>query len=442
MNITHYPSELAIEPWHGPPPRAIVHVPGSKSLTNRALVVAALAEGASLLTGALDCEDTRIMIAALRTLGIEVQHDIDRFEIRIHGCAGQIPSHGASLHVANSGTSLRFLTAMLAIGDGKFHLDGSPRMRQRPISDLLEALVTLGTSARSEQGTGCPPVTIEANGLGGGKVEVKSNVSSQFLSGLLMAAPYAHSRTTVEVGGVLVSQPYVSITLSVMEAFGVTIDQESFRRFEIRPAHYIGREYAIEPDATAASYFFALAAVTGGSVTVEGLGPSSIQGDLRFVDILEQMGCSVVRESARTTITGGRLRAVDIDMNDVSDTVMTLAVTALFAEGSTRIRNVAHVRHKESDRIAAIAAELRKLGARIEVYPDGLLIEPPLPDRLSGARLATYDDHRMAMSFALAGLRIPGVTILDPGCVAKTYPGYWSDLQKLRAMPDPSNGVD
>jgi len=433
MSSILYPAELPIEPWDGPPPRAVARVPGSKSLTNRALVVAALAQGPSLLSGALDCEDTRVMVEALQALGIGAQRDVGLSEIRVQGCAGRIPSHGASLHVANSGTSLRFLTAMLAIGEGTFHLDGSPRMRQRPISDLLGALASLGTSARSDLGTGCPPVTIRATGLDGGLAAVRGDVSSQFLSGLLMALPYSRDRTTIEVRGVLVSQPYVSMTLSVMEAFGVTIENQDFRRFDIQPARYSGHEYAIEPDATAASYFFALAAITGGTVTLEGLGSSSIQGDLKFVDILEQMGCWVLREPARTTVKAGRLRGVDIDMNAVSDTVMTLAVVALFAEGTSRIRNVAHVRHKESDRIAALAAELRKLGARIDEYPDGLLIDPPASDRLHGARLATYDDHRMAMSLALAGLRIPGVTVVEPGCVAKTYPGFWNDLEELRA---------
>ena len=235
----------------------------------------------------------------------------------------------------------------------------------------------------------------------------------------------------IEVQGVLVSQPYIAMTLAVMEAFGVTVNNRKFRRFDVRPARYKGCEYAIEPDASAASYFFALAALTGGSVTVEGLGTSSIQGDMAFVDVLEHMGCTVKREPTRTTVIGGPLRAVDVDMNAFSDTVMTQAVVALFAEGVSRIRNVAHIRHKETDRIAALATELRQLGARVDEQPDGLVIDPPAPDQLHGARIATYNDHRMAMSFALAGLRIPGVTILDPGCVAKTYPGFWTTSDRL-----------
>jgi 3-phosphoshikimate 1-carboxyvinyltransferase len=433
MINVHYPGELPIEPWSGPPPRIATRVPGSKSLTNRALVLAALADGASRLRGALDCDDTQVLVEALRMLGISIEHNVGLSQILVTGCAGRIPSRGASLHIANSGTSLRFLTAMLATGDGTFHLDGSPRMRQRPIADLLDALVSLGVSARSDLGTGCPPVTIQARGLAGGFASINGDVSSQFLSGLLMALPNSRNRTTLKVNGPLVSKPYVSMTLSVMEAFGVAVDNEDFRRFDIPPACYRGREYSIEPDASAASYFFALAAITGGSVTLEGLGSSSVQGDMRFVDILERMGCSIEREFARTTVAAGHLRGVDVDMNAVSDTLMTLAVVALFAEGPSRIRNVAHVRHKESDRIAAIATELRKLGARVDEFPDGILIDPPPPDRLRGARLATYDDHRLAMSLALTGLRIPGVTIVDPGCVAKTYPEFWKDFATLRA---------
>ncbi len=429
-----YPKEMPILPWTGEPPRAAVHVPGSKSLTNRALIIAAMAEGPSVLTGALDCEDTRVMVEALRRLGIAVEHEPASAEIRVQGCGGLIPAREAALEVANSGTSLRFLTAMLAIGEGTFRLDGTPRMRQRPVDDLLKALNGLGADARSDLGTGCPPVTIRATGLDGGYAFVKGDVSSQFLSGLLMALPYSREVTTVEVQGTLVSQPYVSMTLAVMEAFGVTAVNRKFRRFDVHPARYRGQTFAIEPDASAASYFFALAAITGGSITVEGLGGASLQGDLAFVDILEYMGCSVSRESTRTTVTGSRLRAVDVDMNALSDTVMTLAVVALFADGVSRIRNVAHIRHKESDRIAAIAIELRKLGAEVEELPDGLVINPPPTDRLHGASIATYDDHRMAMSFAMAGLRIPGVTILDPGCVAKTYPGFWVDLERLRSL--------
>jgi 3-phosphoshikimate 1-carboxyvinyltransferase len=407
-----------------------VRVPGSKSLTNRALIVAALADGASTLAGALDSEDTRVMVDALDRLGIEVEHDPLAATIRVSGCGGIIPARQSDLFVANSGTSLRFLTALVTLGRGTYKLDGSPRMRQRPVADLLSALTGLGADPQSDLGTGCPPVTVHADGLDGGFASVKGSVSSQFLSGLLMALPYAREATTVEVEGTLVSRPYVAMTLSVMETFGVRVENRKFRRFDVRPGRYRGRDYAIEPDASAASYFFAAAAVTGGTVTVEGLGIGSLQGDLAFVDVLEHMGCTVVRSKDATTVTGGPLRGVDVDMNAISDTVMTQAVVALFAAGVSRIRNVGHIRHKETDRIAALACELRKLGARVDEQDDGLIVIPP--DRITPAAIATYDDHRMAMAFAVAGLKAGGITIRDPGCVAKTYPAFWQDWAWLR----------
>ena len=426
-----YPAEITPLRWTRGPENARVRVPGSKSLTNRALIVAALADGSSTLAGALDSDDTRVMVEALRKLGIDVVHTPEDATIRVQGCGNKIPAHAAELFVANSGTSLRFLTAMVATGSGTYRLDGSPRMRQRPVADLLQTLNGLGADARSDLGTGCPPVTVRARGLDGGIAMVRGDVSSQFLSGLLMALPYARAATTVEVDGPLVSQPYVAMTLAVMSAFGVTAWNRKNRRFDVRPARYTGRAYAIEPDASAASYMFALAAITGGTVTVEGLGSTSVQGDLAFVDVLEHMGCRVERTAGATTVTGGPLRGVDVDMNAISDTVMTLAVVALFASGFTRIRHIGHIRHKETDRIAALATELRKLGATVDEQPEGLLIVPPDRGAIAPARIATYDDHRMAMAFALAGVKAGGVTILDPGCVAKTYPGFWDDLAGL-----------
>ncbi len=369
------------------------------------------------------------MVDSLQKLGFSVDHTPEEATIRITGDGGRIPSAEASLYVANSGTSLRFLTALVSLGHGTYHLDGTPRMQQRPAADLLMALNRLGADARSDRNNGCPPLTVRADRLDGGHADVRGDVSSQFLSGLLMALPCARHATTIEVQGTLVSVPYIAMTLRVMESFGVAISNRQFRRFNIEPATYYGRNYAIEPDASAASYFFAAAAVTGGSVTVEGLGTTSMQGDMGFLDVLEHMGCSVERSARSTTVTGGPLRGVDVDMNAISDTVMTLGAVAMFAEGMTRIRNVGHIRHKETDRISALATELRKLGATVEDQPDGLMILPP--ERISPARIATYDDHRMAMSFAVVGLKAPGITIEDPGCVAKTYPGFWDDLARL-----------
>ena len=426
-----YPPELTVTPLPGPIASISVRVPGSKSLTNRALIVAAMADGASTLTGALDSEDTRVMVAALSQLGIEVQHDVESSTIRVQGSANKIPSRAADLAVANSGTSLRFLTALVSTASGTFRLDGTPRMRERPVADLLQALNGLGAEATSDLGTGCPPITVKASGLDGGYAFVRGDVSSQFLSGLLMALPYSRDVTTVEVEGTLVSKPYVAMTIRVMEDFGVRVASRKDRRFDVRPGRYKGQTYAIEPDASAASYFFASAAILGGTVTVEGLGTDSIQGDLEFVNILEHMGCTVDRGRTSTTVTGGPLRGVDVDMNAISDTVMTLAAVALFAPGITRIRNVGHIRHKETDRIKALATELRKFGATVTEQPDGLILFPPEPGPTTPVSIATYNDHRMAMAFALVGLRVPGVTILDPACVAKTYPHFWDDLARL-----------
>lgn len=411
-----------------------VRPPGSKSITNRALVCAALADGDSLLRGALDSDDTRVMIEALEKLGLTVEHDREARTVRVAGCGGSIPAPAADLFIGNSGTTVRFLTAMIALGHGKFRLHGTKRMHERPIRDLIDALSSLGCRAVSETGNGCPPVIVEANGLRGGATTVRGDVSSQFLSGLLLAAPYAQSPISLTVDGPLVSVPYVQMTLDVMRAFGVAAQADDLRNLSIPIARYSPRDYEIEPDASAASYFFAAAAITGGEVTVEGLTRQALQGDVRFVDVLAQMGCEVRETNNSLTVVGPKLlRGIDVDMNAVSDTVQTLAVVALFADGPTRVRGVAHNRHKETDRIAAPAAELRKLGATVDEHEDGLTITPP-PGGLAvlrGAEIDTYDDHRMAMSFALVGLNVPGVVIRDPGCTAKTYPEFFQDLGRL-----------
>lgn len=411
-----------------------VRPPGSKSITNRALVCAALADGDSLLHGALDSDDTRVMVEALKRLGLTVVHDREARTIRVAGCGGSIPAPAADMFIGNSGTTVRFLTAMIALGHGKFRLHGTPRMHQRPIQDLIDALATLGCRAVSETGNGCPPVIVEADGLRGGATTVRGDVSSQFLSGLLLAAPYAAAPIRLSVDGPLVSAPYVQMTLDVMREFGVAVPGTDLRNIAIPTARYAGRDYQIEPDASAASYFFAAAAITGGEVTVEGLTRNALQGDAKFVDVLAQMGCEVRETPSSLTVVGPeRLRGIDVDMNSVSDTVQTLAVVALFADGPTRVRGVAHNRHKETDRIAAPATELRKLGATVDEHDDGLTVTPPsggLP-ALRGAAIDTYDDHRMAMSFALAGLKVPGIVIRDPACTSKTYPEFFQDLGRL-----------
>jgi 3-phosphoshikimate 1-carboxyvinyltransferase len=413
------------------PIRATVRPPGSKSITNRALVCAALADGYSKLAGALDSEDTRVMIDGLRRLGIGIEVADAGKTLIVEGAGGEVPALEADLFCGNSGTTIRFLTALATLGHGAFRLDGVERMRERPIADLLDALNQLGADVRSENGNGCPPVIVHANGLPGGNATVRGDISSQFLSALLMAAPAARSRVELTIQGKLVSQPYVTMTAGVMRAFGVDVDASSdLARFDIRaPQAYVACRYVVEPDASAASYFWAAAAITGGEVAVAGLPSASLQGDVALVDCLAQMGCEVRREDGSITVVGRPLRGVDIDMNAISDTAQTLAVVALFADGPTRIRGVAHVRHKETDRIAALAAELRKLGADVIEHDDGLTIEPAA---LRPATIETYNDHRMAMSFALAGLRIPGIRINNPQCVEKTYPRFFEDLESLR----------
>ena len=406
-----------------------IRPPGSKSITNRALVCAALAEGKSVLEGALDSEDTRVMVQGLRDLGLRVRHDATIGQIVLTGCGGRIPASNADIFASNSGTTLRFLTAMVTLGHGVFRLDGTPRMRERPVADLLDALGALGADVLDELGTGCPPIRVQARGLPGGRAVVAGDISSQFLSAILMVAPGAQGPVELVLEGELVSKPYVQMTLDLMKAFGVEVVREGFQRFLLDGAQrYVPRTYAIEPDASAASYFFAAAAITGGRVTVEGLSRNSLQGDVAFCECLARMGCNVEYAEQSITVQGGRLRGIEVDMNAISDTVQTLAAVALFAEGPTTVTHVGHIRHKETDRIAALAAELRKLGAEVDELPDGLMIRP---GPLRSARIDTYDDHRMAMSLALPGLRVPGVVIKDPGCTAKTYPGFFEDLRRV-----------
>lgn len=410
-----------------------VTVPGSKSITNRALPIAALAEGESVLTGALFSDDTRYMAAALNQLGIRVVSDPAAQTFTVTGCSGVIPADNAELFLGNSGTSVRFLAAMVALGQGSFVLDGVPRMRERPIAPLMGALNELGVSATSLMAEGYPPIRIDANGITGTNVIMAGDKSSQYFTGLLMAAPYARNGMTIRVEGELVSQPYIDITADVMSAFGVEAEiDEDYRQFRVAPGQsYQGQVYHIEPDASNASYFFAAAAVTGGEVRIEGLGIESLQGDLDFVYVLEQMGATVHVGDAETIVRGpadGVLRGGEFDMTEISDTAQTLAAIAPFASGPVTIRGVAHNRIKETDRIASVAIELRKLGQEVEEFEDGMTITPA---PVTPAEIETYDDHRMAMSFGVTGLRAPGVRILDPGCTAKTFPDYFDRLIEL-----------
>ena len=412
-----------------------IRPPGSKSITNRALVCATLARGTSRLTGVLDSQDTRVMATALAALGFRLRADWPRGEILVEGSGGSIPAAEATLDCAASGTTMRFLAAVCALGHGRYRLDGTARMRQRPIGDLLAALRELGVDAEAGSPGECPPVTIHSRGLAGGAASVRGSASSQFASGLALAAPCTRSGIRIRFTGEIVSLPYLDMTRRVINEFGGRCVTEDERTWSIPPGGYAGREYDIEPDASAASYFFAAAAISGGSVRVDGLSRRSMQGDVAFCDVLGRMGCDVAWNEGDAsgagdsiTVTGRAVHGIDIDMNAISDTVPTLAVVALFAESPTTIRNVAHIRDKETDRIGNLVHELRSLGADAREHADGLTIVPgPLHD----ASLCTYDDHRMAMSLALAGLRTPGVCIQDPGCVAKTFPDYWQRLGEL-----------
>ncbi|HZP84677.1 MAG TPA: 3-phosphoshikimate 1-carboxyvinyltransferase [Chthonomonadaceae bacterium] len=432
----NYPETLAIQPLERLPD-GIFPVPGSKSLTNRALILAALAEGASTLRGALASDDTQVMLESLRRLGFPVEADEETGTFTVEGQGGRIPAREAELFLGNSGTSMRFLTALTALGTGCYRLDGVARMRQRPQGDLLRALQSLGVQAESEAGNDCPPLMVRArNGLRGGTVRLRAEASSQFLTALLMVAPYAKSDVTIEIEGTL--RPfYIDITRRMMAQWGVTVETETNARFHVAAGqrYKAQQEYIIEPDASSASYFFAAAALTGGRVTVPGLGPDALQGDVRFAtEVLAEMGCAVTHDATGLTVSGppnGRLHGIDRDMSAISDTSLTLAALAPFADSPTHVRNIAHTRLQECDRIAAVCAELTRLGVRVEERPDGFTVYPATA--FTPAVIETYHDHRVAMSFALIGLKVPGVVIRDPACAAKTFPDYWQRLERFRA---------
>ncbi len=409
------------------PPDCTVLIPGSKSMTNRAVLIAALAQGESVLEGALASADTRYMIEAWQQLGVDVRLEGDA-RVVVGGRGGEIPATAADLFVGNAGTAMRFLVAALCLGHGHYRIDGTPRMRQRPIQDEIDALTQLGAHCRGTDG--CPPVRVEAQGLPGGHAVVAADKSSQFLSAILQAAPYAAATVEIEVPGTPIAQPYIDMTIAVMRDFGVRVERDGYRRFTVSPQVYSGRNFAIEPDASGAHYFWAAAALCGGRVRVDGLGSQSVQGDVRFVDVLEQMGAKVTRTATSIEVSGtGDLDGVDVDMNAISDTAPTLAVLAPFARRPVRIRNIAHVRLQESDRLHALATELQRLGVKVRELDDGLAIEP---SPVHAAVVDTYDDHRLAMAFALVGLRVPNIGIRDPECVGKTFPEYFERLEELR----------
>lgn len=409
-----------------------MRIPGSKSITHRAVIAASLARGTSVINDYLDCEDTRYTIDALRQLGVSVARAGSRLMVEGQGPRIGKEGIGKRIFLGNSGTSFRLLLSIAALGRGEFLLTGTERMQQRPIAPLVTALSRLGVNAACVNQNGCPPVCLRASGIRGGRVSLSGDQSSQFISSLLMAGPYSEGGIEIEVAGDLVSAPYVDMTIRVMNAFGVRVDRDHFRRFRIPSGQgYQAREFSVEGDASSASYFWAAAAVTGGTVVTANVHPHTTpQGDTRLLEILSRMGCKIEKGSDRVTVHGRALSGIEVDMSDLPDMVPTLAAVALFARGRTVIRNVAHLRHKESDRLHAVALEWERIGGRMEELVDGLIIEGGRP--LSGIVADPHDDHRLAMSLAVIGLRVPHLDIRDRNCVTKSFPGFWNLWEGVR----------
>jgi 3-phosphoshikimate 1-carboxyvinyltransferase len=404
-----------------------VIVPGSKSYTHRMLIAAALSDGRCRIINPLRSEDTLLTLSGLKQMGIGV--DTDSPDMVIEGTAGSFTPCAAPVYLENSGTSLRLLTGICALGKGTYILDGTGRMRERPIQDLVDGLNQLGISAHSIRGNGCPPVQVRGGRIRGGLVRLKCAVSSQYLSSMLLLAPYTEEGLEIIVAEGPVSRPYVDMTLEVMLQLGVPVERDGYTRFRV-PGKQVYRSgtYRVEPDCSQASYFWGAAAVSGASVKVSGTTKRSRQGDVRFVEVLEAMGCRVIEEPDGISVSGGSLSGVDVDMSDMPDVVPTLAVIAAFAKGQTRIGNVAHLKAKESDRLGAVVAELNKMGVKADCTDTGMVITGGHP---KGAEIETYNDHRIAMSFAIAGLKTPGIIIRDEGCVRKSFPDFWEVFEML-----------
>ena len=426
----HYPHHLDIKPvMHV---EGVVRLPGSKSISNRTLLLAALSEGTTLIHDLLASDDTLVMLGALRSLGIEWNQVNDHTHI-VYGAGGVLPNHAADLFMGNAGTAIRPLTAALAVIGGDFTLHGVSRMHERPIGDLVDALNAAGAQIDYTGVEGFPPLRIRRGHIHAERMSVRGNVSSQFLTAILMAAPLMAREhpLSIDVVGELISKPYIEITLNLMRRFGVTVEQDGWQSFTVQP----GQKYMspgdihVEGDASSASYFLAAGAIAGGPVRVEGVGRDSIQGDVRFAEALEQMGATITRgDNWIEARSNGVLKAIDADFNHIPDAAMTIAVAALYADGPSTLRNIASWRVKETDRLAAMATELRKLGAVVEEGADYITITPPA--EIAAATIETYDDHRMAMCFSLATLdgqarRGNTMRILDPKCVAKTFPDYF-----------------
>ncbi len=411
--------------------KSIVTIPGSKSITHRALIAAGLADGKSRLKSFLSCEDTIYTASTLQSLGVDIELYNDAAVVNGNGGIFKPASRRQEINLGNSGTSYRLLLSVAALADGQYVFTGSERMKERPIAYLVEALKGLGVDAVYMEKEGYPPVLINASGIKGGRVKIPGDISSQYISSLLLSAPYAKSELTIEIEGELVSRPYVDLTLDVMDAFGVSVGHENYQVFHVPKGQiYRAGEFVVDGDASSASYFWGAAAITGGRVRTENIHPfKNRQGDIRLLNILEEMGCRIESGNNFVTVSGSSLKGINADMGSIPDMVPTLAVIALFAEGKTVITNVSHLRHKESDRITDTANELRRIGGRVDEQEDGLIIYGG--GKLTGAEIDPHNDHRLAMSFAMAGLKIPGIIIKNERCVSKSFPTFWDLWETL-----------
>ncbi|WP_041522881.1 3-phosphoshikimate 1-carboxyvinyltransferase [Gilvimarinus agarilyticus] len=413
--------------------RGEVTLPGSKSLSNRILLLAALAKGQTTITNLLDSDDVSHMLTALTALGVDYQLSADKQTCTLTGKGGTFAiDEAAILYLGNAGTAVRPLTAALAASAGEFTITGEPRMYERPIGDLIDALRQLGADISYQQDDGFPPLLIKGKALAGGEVSIKGNISSQYLTALLMVAPLLHGDTVIKVDGELVSKPYIDITLDTMAKFGVTVANNNYQSFTVsgQQTYQSPGEIMVEGDASSASYFLAAAAIGGGPVKVHGTGSDSIQGDAKFAEVLKQMGAEVTYSDMWIEVTGtGNLKGVDVDLNHIPDAAMTIATAALFAKGPTRIRNIYNWRVKETDRLSAMATELRKVGAAVDEGEDYIYIEPP--EQLTAAAIDTYNDHRMAMCFSLASFGDAEIVINDPKCTSKTFPTYFDEFARI-----------
>jgi 3-phosphoshikimate 1-carboxyvinyltransferase len=404
-----------------------VIVPGSKSYTHRMLIAAALSDGMCTIKNALISEDTQFTIEALKQMGIRIEsHNSD---ILVYGKSGHMESCDAPIYLGNSGTSMRLLTAVAALGEGTYTLAGTKRMRKRPIQDLLDALKQIGVRVRCLNKNGCPPIKVSGGSISGDRVGINCQKSSQFLSALLLIAPYTRMGLEIRVTQGPVSRPYVDLTIELMKTFGISIKREGYLKFKVPGAQiYKAGEYMVEADCSQAGYFWGAAAITGAEIKVVGIDAKSPQGDVRFVDLLQSMGCQVCKEKDGIRVLGGPLSAIEADLCDMPDLVPTLSVVAAFAKGTTVIRNVAHLKTKESDRLTAVAAGLTKMGIKTHCTENALIVKGGNP---RGSIIDTYNDHRIAMSFAIAGLNVPGVYIRGESCVEKSFPTFWQVFEGL-----------